>query len=131
MPTMGKPVIALHVPPPLEEELPQAAELEVEAPKGTKVIRRADGREVRKQTLYLPKELSRRLSAYCAKAQRSMSEVVEGALLTLLDGEERQSSWFVRKANELLTPHPRLFKLTSPLLSVTERVLSGLFLGPA
>jgi hypothetical protein len=45
-----------------------------------KTLRRADGRELRKQTFYLDAELSHRLMVTCASHQYEMSEAIEEAV---------------------------------------------------
>lgn len=45
-----------------------------------KVVRRADGRELRKQTFYLDAELSHRFLIACAERQYDLSEAIEEAV---------------------------------------------------
>lgn len=52
---------------------------------GRKTSRRADGREMRKQTIHLEAALSRRLAIHCAGMGIDISEVVAAALETHLE----------------------------------------------
>ena len=47
---------------------------------GRKTVCRADGRELRKQTVYLEAALSRRLAVHCAEQGLDMSQAVAAAL---------------------------------------------------
>jgi hypothetical protein len=51
-----------------------------------KTLRRADGRELRKQTFYLDAELSHRLMVTCAASQYDLSEAIEEAVNLWLKG---------------------------------------------
>ena len=45
-----------------------------------RTLERADGRQVRRLTVYLPAELASRLAVHCAKADRDLSDVVAEAV---------------------------------------------------
>jgi hypothetical protein len=49
------------------------------------VLARADGREVRRLTLYLPVELAKRLAIHCAEHDRDLSDVVSEAVAKQLE----------------------------------------------
>jgi hypothetical protein len=51
----------------------------------SKVVRRVDGRELRKQTFYLDAGTSQRLAVHCAKYHYEQSKAVERAVLALLE----------------------------------------------
>jgi hypothetical protein len=51
----------------------------------SKTVKRADGRNLRKQTFYLDATVSQRLAQHCAKYQYEQSKAVERAVLALLD----------------------------------------------
>lgn len=51
----------------------------------SKTVRRADGRELRKQTFYLDAAISERLAQHCAKYHYEQSTAVERAVLALLE----------------------------------------------
>jgi len=58
---------------------------ETAAPWRSKTVRRADGRELRKQTFYLDASISQRLAQHCAKYHYEQSTAVERAILALLE----------------------------------------------
>lgn len=99
---MPKPLHSLRLPPPNAaafvalDEAPGSTPISPLAGKpanpptgspahGRKVQARTDGREMRKQTLYLETALSRRLSVYCAQTGKDHSKVVAQALEALLN----------------------------------------------
>lgn len=51
----------------------------------SKTVKRVDGRELRKQTVYLDAALSHRLTMHCAKYHYEQSKAVEHAILALLE----------------------------------------------
>jgi hypothetical protein len=48
------------------------------------VLPRADGREVKRMTIYMPPELAKRLAVYSAESDRDISDVVSEAVAKLL-----------------------------------------------
>ncbi len=48
------------------------------------VVRRKDGSEFKRTTIYLRVELARKLAVYCAQTDRDMSEVIDEALEKIL-----------------------------------------------
>jgi hypothetical protein len=44
------------------------------------VLPRADGREVKRMTVYMPPDLAKRLAVYCAESDRDISDVVSEAV---------------------------------------------------
>jgi hypothetical protein len=44
------------------------------------VVRRKDGRELRRTTIYLPTDLARQLAVYCAERDSEMSDVIAAAV---------------------------------------------------
>jgi hypothetical protein len=50
-----------------------------------KTVRRADGRELRKQTIYFETALAKRLAVHCAETGEDMSMVVAAAVTHWLD----------------------------------------------
>lgn len=52
---------------------------------GRGIVARADGRELRRMTLYLPADLAKRLAVYCAEHDADLSEVVTEAVAKRLD----------------------------------------------
>jgi len=58
-----------------------------EPPKARAVLTRADGREVRRLTLYLPADLAKRLAVHCAQRDEDMSDVTAIALTQHLDAQ--------------------------------------------
>ncbi len=57
-----------------------------ERPGRRKTVHRADGRVLRKQTIYLEAELARRLAVHCASHEQDISEVVAQAVEGMLAG---------------------------------------------
>lgn len=58
------------------------------APTGRAVLIRADGRELRRMTLYLPTDVAKALELLCVEQERDMSDVVTDAVnLELLRNE--------------------------------------------
>jgi hypothetical protein len=50
-----------------------------------KTVRRADGRELRKQTIYFETALAKRLAVHCAETDEDMSTVVAASVTHWLD----------------------------------------------
>jgi len=65
-----------QTPPPLASEPPPASQ----AKWRRKTVLRADGRELRKQTIYLDAETSHRLKVVCAERQYDVSEAIAEAV---------------------------------------------------
>jgi hypothetical protein len=51
----------------------------------SKTVKRADGRQLRKQTFYLDAAISHRLAQHCAKYRYEQSTAVERAVVALLE----------------------------------------------
>ena len=51
---------------------------------GPGIVKRQDGRERRRMTVYFPPELARQLSIYCAVEGRQLSDVVTEAVVAFL-----------------------------------------------
>jgi hypothetical protein len=74
----------VSVPTPATETIappPKAAPRTKSAPSGNrKTLQRADGRQLRKLTLYMDPELAQRLAVFCAQAERDLSDVTQEAV---------------------------------------------------
>jgi hypothetical protein len=62
------------------------------APHANKPIQRADGREVRKHTIYLATELSQKLTAYCSETGKGLGTVISEALHRHLSPEPQAAA---------------------------------------
>lgn len=51
---------------------------------GPGIVKRKDGKERRRMTVYFPPELARQLSIYCASEGRQISDVVTEAVVQFL-----------------------------------------------
>jgi|HubBroStandDraft_1064217.scaffolds.fasta_scaffold277526_2 hypothetical protein len=60
--------------------MPKKAELPKPQPQQRGVVRRKDGTEVKRTTIYLPPPLAKKLAIYCATNDLEMSDVITVAL---------------------------------------------------
>lgn len=58
---------------------------DVQPPKGRAVVERADGRQLRRLTVYLPTELATRLRRHCADRDVDASDEIARAVAAMLD----------------------------------------------
>jgi len=97
---MGKPLHSVRLPPPSADAFvaldgapgstpvagQPASPPAVKLVSRRKTVARADGRVLRKQTVYLEAELARRLAVYCAANGMDISEAVARAVDKLMEG---------------------------------------------
>jgi hypothetical protein len=103
-----------------------------------KAIHRADGREVRKHTIYLATEVSRKLTSYCAQTGKNLSGVIADAVVRYIDHENKKEVPQLEAAKVDVKPEEPKAKanpeglwglahrVATPLLSLTRQVLSQL-----
>ena len=103
-----------------------------------KAIHRADGREVRKHTIYLATEISRKLTSYCAQTGKNLSGVIADAVVRYIDHENKKDVPQLEAKGDAVKPeepkakaNPKglwglAHRVATPLLSLTRQVLSEL-----
>ena len=82
-----KPAVKVRKPPEASVDSFVAGRPNVQASKHSNargVVARADGRELRRMTVYLPVDLAKRLAVYCAAEDRDLSEVIAEAVAARL-----------------------------------------------
>ena len=104
-----------------------------------KAIHRADGREVRKHTIYLATEVSRKLTSYCAQTGKNLSGVIADAVVRYIDNENKKDvpQLEAAKVDVVNAEEPKVkanpkgiwglaHRVATPLLSLTRQMLSEL-----
>lgn len=90
---MGKPKVSMRKPPTLDVEAfvsgaktskRSSARKSGDVKPRAAVVERADGRELRRMTIYLPVPLAKRLAMRCAEDDRDTSDVIADAVAKLL-----------------------------------------------
>jgi hypothetical protein len=108
---------------------------EAEGRDRAKTMRRADGREVRKHTIYLVPDLSARITAFCAKTGKNLSAVFAEALIEYLDRNAEPREEHSTPPPPVLPPEPQGIReaafslaraLAGPLFLISRRVLGAL-----
>jgi hypothetical protein len=106
------------------------------APHANKPIQRADGREVRKHTIYLATELSQKLTTYCAETGKGLGTVISEALHGYLSPEPHAapvaepapvvSAAPAEAPRPVRAPHGLAQRLARPFFVAARRVLGEL-----
>jgi hypothetical protein len=104
-----------------------------------KAIHRADGREVRKHTIYLVTEVSRKLTSYCSQTGKNLSGVIAEAVTRYIDQENKKEVPQLEaiKIEPVRAEEPKAkanpkglwglaHRVATPLLSLTRQVLTDL-----
>jgi hypothetical protein len=103
-----------------------------------KPIHRADGREVRKHTIYLATEVSRKLTSYCTQTGKNLSGVIAEAVVRFIDGEEKKEVPQLETKVVVEPPKPAepkvapkgwlglAHRVATPILSITRDLLQNL-----